>query len=124
MVHATSIRPFVPAKDYRQSREFYTAIGFNETWTSPDLSVMTLDSCTFYLQNFFHQTFADHFMLTLMVDDVDGWWAQLQALDLLNRFPGTRLKAPADQPWGMREIHLADPTNVCWHIAMPIKAKG
>jgi len=123
-LHATSLRPFVPAKDYQQARAFYATIGFRELWTSPDLSLMTIDSCTFFLQNFFTQHFADNYMLSLMVDDLDEWWANLQSLHLADRFPGARMKEPADYPWGMREIHLIDPSGVCWHLATPIRAKS
>jgi hypothetical protein len=49
------------------------------------------------------------------VGDLDGYWAEIDALDLPARYPGVRIKPPTDLPWG-REAHVVDPAGVCWHF--------
>jgi uncharacterized glyoxalase superfamily protein PhnB len=52
-----------------------------------------------------------------MVDDLDAWWAHIEALDLPARFDVKPPKPPAAQPWGLRVAYLFDPAGVLWHIA-------
>jgi lactoylglutathione lyase len=50
-------------------------------------------------------------MLTLQVDDVDGFAGHLRAL-------GVRiLNGPLDRPWGPRTVTFADPAGHCWEIS-------
>lgn len=48
------------------------------------------------------------------VDDLDAYWAEIDALALPVKYPGVCAKPPTDYPWG-REVHLIDPAGVCWH---------
>ena len=59
-------------------------------------------------------------MFHLMVEDLDAWWQWIQEKDLCHRYEGVKAKAPQDYPWGLREIHLIDPSGVLWHIAQKI----
>jgi len=54
-------------------------------------------------------------MITFEVDDLDAYWAELEAKDLPGAFAGVRLRPPTDFPWG-RELHIVDPGGVCWHV--------
>jgi hypothetical protein len=115
-----ALMPFVPAKDYALSRRFYRALGFTETFSDGGVTGFRLESARFILQDFYNRELADNFMLTLMVDDVEAWWQHLEAAQLPDDYPGVKVKAPEDYPWGLREVHLIDPAGVCWHIAQPI----
>ncbi len=53
-------------------------------------------------------------MITLEAEDLDAYWSELESLDLGKHFPGVKLRAPTDLPWG-REGHIIDPARVCWH---------
>jgi len=110
------LKVFVPAKDYAQSRRFFKEMGFEEVWTSPEISHFRWSSFGFLLQNFYNKEMADNLMMSIMVQDLDAWWTHLSALSLEKSYPGVRLKPPADYPWGLREIHLIDPSGVLWHI--------
>ena len=55
--------------------------------------------------------------MQLMVDDLDAWWAHIEALDLPGRFGVRPPTAPAMQPWGLRVAYVFDPAGVLWHIA-------
>ena len=50
-------------------------------------------------------------MLTLQVDDVDGFAAHLRALGV------TILNGPVDRPWGPRTVAFADPSGHCWELS-------
>ena len=55
-------------------------------------------------------------MLTLEVDDLDGYWREIAAKELETRFAGVRAaRPPTDFPWG-REVNIIDPAGVCWHV--------
>ena len=114
---------FVPAKDYQLARRFYRAMGFAETFTNDDVTGFRLEAARFLLQNFFNQEMADNFMLTLMVDDVEAWYQHLRA-KLVPAFPDVKIRSPENYPWGLREVHVIDPSGVCWHIAQPIPGAG
>jgi predicted enzyme related to lactoylglutathione lyase len=55
------------------------------------------------------------FAPALEVDDLDGYWSEIEGKNLARRFPGVRLRPPTEFPWG-RELHIVDPAGVCWHI--------
>ncbi|MBB4004636.1 catechol 2,3-dioxygenase-like lactoylglutathione lyase family enzyme [Aurantimonas endophytica] len=49
------IRPFVPAKDYDQSRRFYEALGFVARFATDRITVMAHGDDGFLLQNFYQK---------------------------------------------------------------------
>ena len=54
-------------------------------------------------------------MITFEVDDLDGYWRDISARALPDRFIA-KMKPPMDYAWG-REIHIIDPGGVCWQSA-------
>lgn len=54
-------------------------------------------------------------MVRLNVDDLATWWETISRKGLDRTYPGVRLSAPTDHPWG-REANLIDLAGVCWHI--------
>lgn len=113
----THLRPFIPAKDFAVSRAFYKDLGAKELWTSDDMVLLELGDSQFYLQDAYVKAWAENTMLFLNVPELEQCWDELQALDLVNRYPGIRWKKPTDYDWGLREIHLIDPAGVLWHFA-------
>lgn len=111
------LRPFIPAKDFAVSRAFYKDLGAKELWASDDMVLLELGDSQFYLQAYYVKAWAENTMLFLKVPDLELCWEELQALDLVNRYPGIRWKKPTDYDWGLREIHLIDPAGVLWHFA-------
>jgi len=106
-------RPFVPATDLDRSKAFYEALGFEKTLDS-EVAIFRTGVGGFILQRY-HT--AEHFMMQLMVDDLDAWWAHIQALDLRAKFGVPAPQPPAMQPWGLRVAYLIDPSGVLWHVA-------
>ena len=109
-------RPFMPAKDFDLSKRFYEALGFEKVLDS-EVAIFNAGSGGFILQRFFQEEWAQNFMMQLMVDDLDAWWAHIVSLDLPARFGVKPPKPPAMQPWGLRVAYLVDPCGVLWHIA-------
>ena len=109
-------RPFLPATDFEQSKRFYLALGF-ELLLDSEVAIFGVGAGGFILQRYQEPTFAAHYMMQLMVDDLEAWWGHLVSLDLPGRFGITMLRAPAMQPWGLRVAYVADPCGVLWHIA-------
>jgi catechol 2,3-dioxygenase-like lactoylglutathione lyase family enzyme len=113
---AEACRPFLPAKDFDVSRAFYEALGF-EKILDGDAAIFGVGTGAFILQHFYQKEWAENFMMQLMVDDLDAWWAHIEALDLPAEFGVKPPKAPAVQPWGLRVAYVYDPSGVLWHIA-------
>ena len=113
---AEMCRPFLPAKDFDVSRAFYAALGFEKLLDS-DVAIFRVGKGTFILQRHYQKEWAENFMMQLMVDDLDAWWAHVEGLDLPATFGVKPPKAPALQPWGLRVAYVYDPSGVLWHIA-------
>lgn len=79
------MRPFMPAKDFELSKRFYEALGFEKVLDS-EVAIFNAGSGGFILQHYFQEDWAKNFMMQLMVDDLDRWWAHIESLDLSKRF--------------------------------------
>ena len=62
-------------------------------------------------------------MMHLLVEDVHAWWAQVQRAGLVEKYAIT-VSPPAEQPWGMVDFVLMDPSGVTWRIAQNIPPLG
>ncbi|RYD90921.1 MAG: glyoxalase, partial [Sphingobacteriales bacterium] len=76
-----SIRPFIGAKDFALSRNFYSDLGFEETILSKDMSVFKSGDMAFYLQDYYAKEWVDNTMIFIEVDDVNRYWKELSALN-------------------------------------------
>jgi hypothetical protein len=113
---AEAARPFLPAKDFDVSKAFYETLGFTKLLDS-DVAIFAVGGGGFILQRYYQKDWAENCMMQLMVDDLDAWWAHIEALDLPGAFGVPPPKAPAMQPWGLRVAYVHDPCGVLWHIA-------
>jgi hypothetical protein len=111
---------FPSVTDFHTAISFYQEIGFEVDWRSDSIAVIRKDRCKFLLQNSSNNWIDGNFMMVLEVENLDDWWAHLEGLKLTEKYPGVRLRAPEDYPWGKREIHLIDPCGVLWHISVPL----
>jgi catechol 2,3-dioxygenase-like lactoylglutathione lyase family enzyme len=116
---AVEIKAFVPARDFNLSKQFYRDLGFDLAWSSDDLAYLHHGDCSFLLQNYYVKEHADNFMMHLLVDDVDAWWRHVEAQKIGSKY-ATKAEPPQDQPWGIRDFVLVDPTGVLWRIGQDI----
>jgi catechol 2,3-dioxygenase-like lactoylglutathione lyase family enzyme len=112
---ARSIRPFIGAKDFDLSRRFYRDLGFEEVVLFEDMSLFKTGNLGFYLQDAYVKDWVDNSMVFLEVDDVERYWNELQALDLVAKYEGVRLTPIQNREWG-RECFLHDPSGILWHF--------
>ena len=109
-------RPFLPARDFALSKSFYEKLGFKKLLDS-DVAIFSIGASSFILQNYFDESFAGHYMMQLMVDNLDAWWERIARLDLPATFGVDSPKPPALQPWGLRVVYVVDPSGILWHVA-------
>ena len=119
-----SLRPFVPAKDFGTSKCFYLDLGFSVLHEDAHVAGLGLGPHEFLLQNFYVKEFADNFMMHLMVDDADAWWAHIQALDLPQKYDVSNPNPPKEGPGNLKVFHLVDPSGVLWHVTQLLSPAG
>lgn len=116
---AQEIKAFVPARDYAKSKTFYRDMGFEMASDMGDVAYFHLGSCSFLLQNFYQPELADNFMMHLLVDDARAWYAQMQTAGLAANY-AVRITELVEQPWGMLDFTVTDPSGVLWRIGQNI----
>ena len=109
------IKAFVPAKDFPRSMQFYKDLGFSLSWSDDHLAYFHHGASSFLLQNFYEPTHAANFMMHLLVEDVDAWWAHFEASNVVQTY-GIKAEPPELRPWGLRDFIFVDPTGVLWRV--------
>lgn len=112
---AKSIRPFIGAKNFEISRNFYRDLGFEEVVLGPDMSLFKTEETGFYLQDAYVRDWIENTMLFLEVDDLDRHWNELLALNLTGKYEGVKLVPIRKLDWG-NEYFLHDPSGILWHF--------
>jgi catechol 2,3-dioxygenase-like lactoylglutathione lyase family enzyme len=112
---AISIRPFIGARNFEVSRNFYRDFGFQESVLSPNMSYFKTDGIGFYLQDAYVKDWIDNSMIFVEVKDVTRYWKELLALDLPTKYESVRLVPIREYDWG-RECFVHDPSGVLWHF--------
>ena len=105
------IRVFVPSKNYEESQSFYQALGFQIEPANDDLSIASNGSCTFFLQRFFNEEFANNLMMQISVPDIQ------EAFNVISNIKGfnIRYEPIKEERWG-KVIYLWGPSGELWHV--------
>jgi predicted enzyme related to lactoylglutathione lyase len=115
-VSATTLYPFVPSGPrFDEAILFFAEVGFETIWKHDGLAGLRFGGAYFLLQEIDIPEWQANQMITFEVDDLDAYYAQLEAKQLPARYEGVRLRPPTNFPWG-REVHFIDPGGVCWHV--------
>jgi uncharacterized glyoxalase superfamily protein PhnB len=113
---ATTLYPFVPSgASFAAALAFFAELGFEKQWQHDGYAGLRFGAAYFILQDIDIPEWQTNQMLNIEVDDLDGYWSELDAKDLPGKFAGVRTRPPTDFAWG-REVHIVDPGGVCWHI--------
>ena len=113
---ALSIRPFIGAKNFEESRNFYSDLGFRESKIDSSMSVFFVNnSLSFYLQKAYVKDWVDNTMLFWEVENVEQYYTELQKLNLSSKYSNVRLAPIRQETWG-KECFLHDPSGILWHI--------
>jgi uncharacterized glyoxalase superfamily protein PhnB len=110
-------RAFLPSKDFSVSKAFYALLGFTMVLEGDDVAIFATGESDFLLTPFYQKEYAENFMMQMLVDDLDAWWARISQLDLPKQFGVSTPREPAVQPWGLRIAYVVDPSGVLWHFA-------
>ncbi len=111
-----SIRPFIGASNFQESRSFYNELGFKESIISKDMSYFKIDeNIGFYLQDYYAKDWVDNSMIFLEVDDTKQYYEELKKLELSEKYKNVRLTPIRENVWG-RECFLHDPSGILWHF--------
>lgn len=114
-LQAVEIKAFVPARDFALSRRFYADLGFEARSEGGGIAYFQVDGCPFLLQDFCDKAMAENMVMHLLVPDVRAWARHVEEHRLADRY-GVLVTPVVDQPWGITEFILIDPSGVCWHI--------
>jgi hypothetical protein len=116
-----TLRPVLPTRDFGTSKQFYTDLGFQVRMLTDRLAEIRYGACSFLLQDYYVEQWANNCAVHLFVTDVDRWWTHLCALDLTSRY-GVKTRAPQVEAWG-KIAGLTDPAGVLWRIVeSPLQA--
>jgi catechol 2,3-dioxygenase-like lactoylglutathione lyase family enzyme len=111
--------PVLMSSDIDASVRFYERLGFRELFrdspSDPKYAGVARDGAVLHLQwhdrsHWEHRI--DRPTYRLVVDDVDGFYADLAnrgALPARNAMAESPWAKPGDTPWGTREFHVRDP---------------
>ncbi len=111
MAQITQITPFVMTHDLGKSLSFYCdVLSFDCSFRQDTYEFIKADPVgALRIVEVEPDCEIGEQMIYIDCDDVDAVYRKLQpALALL---PGDHLRAPFDQPYGMREFHVKDPDN-------------
>jgi catechol 2,3-dioxygenase-like lactoylglutathione lyase family enzyme len=113
---AKSVRTFIGAKNFEESRDFYKDLGFEEFSISKSMSYFKIfETLGFYLQDYYLADWINNSMVFLEVDNVEEYFTDLQTLGLHHKYKGVKLTPIKNNDWG-KECFLHDPSGVLWHF--------
>ncbi|MCK0167296.1 VOC family protein [Jannaschia sp. S6380] len=106
------ITPFVLIPDLDEAIAFYEGLGFACTFrgTGPGYAFLRADGGAIRLLETDDPdaaAAARQHMVYIDMGDIDAFWDD--ARPFLDTLPRTRVRAPFDQSYGQREVHVIDP---------------
>ena len=116
---ATDVKPFVPAKNFVESFDFYTKLGWDPKFRAEDdgIAVLEMGDSRFYLQNYYQEQWANNFMLHIAVEDAQAWYEHASKVIESGNWEYARLREPAMQDYGALVTFVWDPSGVLLHFA-------
>lgn len=97
------------------SKQFYKDLGFTMASEGGGVAYFHFGDVSFLLQDFCAESFAENFMMHILVEDVEAWHDQVVASGVVAKY-GVKLTSIESQPWRMRDFCLSDPSGVLWRI--------
>jgi hypothetical protein len=110
-----SLEPFVPSgSNFEGSKALFQELGFVIVWDAGDYLGFERDGCKFILQKYDQVEFAQNFMLSVRVSNVEEFRNEVLGKGLSEKF-GIRIGKVLQQPYG-KEVNIIDIAGVCWHF--------
>ena len=105
------LKPYVPARDFEESRRFYQALGFSMSEGWGGTADFELDGHGFRLQNYYVKDWADNFMFVIGVTDIEAWHQRAREVVDTGHFSGARF-SPPEAVGDSMVLHVWDPSGV------------
>jgi len=110
-----SLEPFVPSgSNFEGSKQLFQELGFTINWSRDGYVGFQKDECRFILQKFDKVDFAENFMVSVKIDNVEDFRSEVLEKKLPEKF-GIRIGKVRQQPYG-KEVTMIDIAGVCWHF--------
>ncbi len=110
-------RAFLPTKDFDQSIDFYTRMGWATAYRDQSLALMELGASRFFLQKAYVDDWAKNTMLHLVVLDAKAWFDKATAVKAEGGFDTVKIRPTHREPYGATVTHVIDPAGVLLHFA-------
>ncbi len=111
-----SIRTFIGAKNFDESRRFYQELGFTELSIDDKMSYFQVnEKLGFYLQDYYVKQWVNNSMVFLEVENVEEVEREIRAKGLDEKYQYVRFTEIKQFDWG-REFFMHDPSGVLWHF--------
>lgn len=115
MVKFQSLQPFVPSgPDFESSKQLFQELGFSISWDAGDYVGFEKDGHRFILQKHNNREFAENFMLSVGVSNLNEFREFVLQKKLVEKF-GISVGEIIQQTYG-RELNIIDIAGVCWHF--------
>lgn len=118
-LNTVEIKAFVPAKDFEQSKQFFSDIGFTKASDSGGIAYFRYGDCSFLLQDFYVKELAENLMMHVLVEDVTAWHQHISGSGVAENY-GIEVSVISEQPWGMLDFVVYDPSGVVWRFGQNI----
>ena len=118
-LNTIEIKAFVPARDFEQSKQFYSELGFTKASDSDGIAYFHHGNCSFLLQEFYDKAFAENLMMHLLVEDIGSWHKQVCESGIEKNY-GVKVSEVTKQPWGMLDFVVYDPSGVLWRFGQNV----
>ena len=110
------LKVFVPAKDFKESLDFYQKLGWQLNWQNNEIAELENGGTRFFLQNAYLKQWAENFMMYIDVDDVEQCYQQINEIFQQNNFGPARINPPKDEGYAI-VTYVWDPAGVLLHFA-------
>lgn len=110
-----TLSPFVPSgKDFESAKAFFVELGFKILWDGGNYAGLGYGSCTFILQRFDNEAFAQNYMVSVIVSNVEEFRNSVLEKKLPEKY-GIRIGIISKESYGL-EVNIIDKAGVCWHF--------
>ncbi|MEM9776246.1 MAG: hypothetical protein AAF902_16835 [Chloroflexota bacterium] len=123
-LNVSDVKTFVPAKNFQESFDFYTQLGWESKFRADDdgIAILELADCRFYLQNYYQKDWAENFMLHILVEDAQAWFEHASAVIESGKWANARVNAPKEEDYGAIVTYVWDPSGVLLHFAQFVRS--
>ena len=116
-MRAEASEPILPTRNVAESCTFYESLGFAAGYHHDAYEILRRGNLVVHLERSDDlRPEHNHFSCYWRVADADRLYREFAALGL------PRLSAPADEPWGMREFTLKDPSGNLIRVGHELQA--